>query len=636
MADLDLTTPEPPLTFEDWRARVERDLKGADFEKRLVTPTLEGIDVQPLYHREGPALATGARRDGRAPGWIIASRIDAPDPQVAAEAITTDLAFGVEQLRFVTDVSVRLGGMPEGDGVVLDSAGALLTALSEVDLKRVHLAFEVGARGPVMAQMLDLVARDRGVSLSALNGEIGADPLGALAADGALPVSIEAAFDDLRALARWAHERAPGLRAARVSVAPHQECGAHWGQAVSWALATGLTYLRALTEGEGALTVAEAASQMCFEVAVGRDTFMAIAGIRALRHTWGRVLEACGAPEASVHTRIHSRTARHGLSRRDARVNMLRTTAAAFASVLGGADSVSVTPFDRPLGVPTADARRHALHIQTLLREEAHLGKVADPAGGSAYIEALTEALCEKAWAGLQQIERERGMVRRVISGRVAAAVAETAVERRRRIARAKDPLVGVSAFPWLDEPVAANRPARRPDVGEESLTGEAPEPEAVVAPAMAPFSEAHEFEYLRDMSDAVLANTGARPSVFLANIGPLAHYKPRADFSAQLLAAGGIAALDQGGYDTAEAAAEAFTASGAAAAVLCGRDGDYVEVAEGFAQALKAAGAQTVMLAGRPGEHEAAWRTAGVDTFIYRGVNILAVLHGLMEEVGK
>lgn len=632
MSTLDLTTPETPQTESDWRARVTRDLKGADFDRRLVTPTLEGIAVQPIYDR-APADGPLSRPSGR--GWLIASEVDAPDPTRAAAAIATDLAFGAQALRLVSDVSVRLGGSPGGDGVVLDGPEAFAKTLDAVDLTQIVVAFQAGGRGHQFAEMLGAYAERRGVALSDLKGELGVDPLGALAADGALPIAVATALDDLRATARWAVDKAPGLRTARVSVAPHQEAGAHWGQALAWALGTAVTYLRAMTEGEGALTVEEAAGQIAFEVAVGRDLFMAAAGMRALRHLWRRALQACGCdpvPDAF----IHGRTARHTLSRRDARVNMLRTTGAAFAAIIGGADSVAVIPFDRPLGAPTDDARRHALHIQHLLDEESHLGAVADPAGGSAYVEALTDALCAQGWSGLQEIEAEGGMVRRVLSGRVAAAAAETATARRRRIFSRRDPLVGVSAFPWLDEPSAGGRPRPRPDPNEDSLTDEPPGPGAVVAPALAPFREAHEFEYLRDMSDAALANTGRRPSAFLANIGALARYKARADFSAQLLAAGGVATVDAGGFSAPQAAAAAFTQAEVPVAVICGHDEDYAAQAVAFAEALKAAGAKRIIMARRPGEDADALKAAGVDTFIHLGVDMLAVLGPLMEEICK
>jgi methylmalonyl-CoA mutase len=285
-------------------------------------------------------------------------------------------------------------------------------------------------------------------------------------------------------------------------------------------------------------------------------------------------------------------------------VNVMRAALAAFAAGLGGADSVTLLPFSQALGLPDAFARRLARNTQLIELREARLGFVADPAAGAGGFEALTEGLCEKAWALFQAQEEAGGLAQALERGLVQNAVAGAAAALQRDVARAKAPLTGVSAHPHLGaDPIAV-----LPDAPAPFATG-----------ALRPLRLSEPFETLRERAKGL--------RLFLAAIGPLAAHARRLGFAREVFEAGGVATLAGPGAEDADALAQAFRASGAGIACLCGTDEAYAQHAESFAAALKAAGAGAVYLAGRPGEHEAAWRAAGVDGFVYAGADLVAAL---------
>jgi methylmalonyl-CoA mutase len=289
------------------------------------------------------------------------------------------------------------------------------------------------------------------------------------------------------------------------------------------------------------------------------------------------------------------------MSRRDPWVNMLRTTVATLAAGVGGADSVTVLPFDHALGLPDAFARRIARNTSTILIEESHLSRVIDPAGGSWYVEWLTDELAQAAWEFFRTIERDGGQAAVLRSGRLRTDLATTWAERSKRLAKRREPITGVSEFPLLAEKPVVREPA--------------PEPPSGGLPRV---RRDEAFEELRARSDAHLAATGARPRIFLATLGPAAAHTARAAFAANLFQAGGIEPVTEGG----------FADSGATEAVLCSSDALYAEQAEQAAESLRAAGARHVFLAGR-GEY------AGVDSYVFAGCDAVDVLSATLDRMG-
>ena len=304
---------------------------------------------------------------------------------------------------------------------------------------------------------------------------------------------------------------------------------------------------------------------------------------------------------------------------------MLRTTAACAGAAFGGADAITVLPYTWALGVPDRFARRIARNTQLVLQEESSLGRVIDPAGGSWYVESLTDDLARKAWGLFQDIERRGGIVPALTSGALQADIAAVAEARLKAVATGRLELTGISVFPLLGEDGVKVAPS----------PGASPLPAPQYAAPLLAHRLAEPFEALRDAADAYLARTGKRPRVFLANLGEIIDHGKRSTWVWNFLAAGGIDALTSDGYKDAAAAAKAFKASGADIACLCSSDAIYAREAEETAKALKAAGAKRVLMAGKPSAAEAALRAAGVDGFLFAGQNAITTLQDLHKALG-
>lgn len=456
----------PPTDVGAWRTMVERALGAGAVESKLVAHTIEGIDVRPLYtaadappaEGEPPGVAPyrrGAEPIGR---WSerrdLRSAIADPDHDEARGEIERDLKHAAHSLWLRLDAGARLGredagaarpGDLEAPGVACVSAAHLGALLEGVALDRVPVALDAGGNALPAAALLVAAARARGVGADALRGTLCADPLGALARDGALPCSLAVARAQLVALARWASARAPGVRAVCVSGLPYHEAGAHAAQELACTLATGVAYLRWLVDG--GVPVDAAAKQIEFRVAVASDVFMEIAKLRALRWLWAEIVRAAGGGDDAARAPVHAVTSARTRTRRDPWVNMVRDTTQAFAAHVGGADAVTTTGFDALWGASDALARRVALNAQVLLDEEAHVTRVADPAGGSWYAESLTDGLARAAWESFGAIERDGGMERTLASGRVAREIETVAKTRLARIAGREQAIIGVNEF---------------------------------------------------------------------------------------------------------------------------------------------------------------------------------------------
>ncbi|MFE5970361.1 methylmalonyl-CoA mutase family protein [Streptomyces sp. NPDC056463] len=592
---LSLAAEFSDATREQWQRLVSgvlsksgKDVEGAAAEDALTTTLEDGLRVRPLYAAGDIASDAGFPgfapfvRSGRAEGntlggWDVRQRHTAAD----GEAVLTDLENGVTSLWLL----VGEGGIPVSslgrvlEGVYLDLAPVVLDAGADV---------EDAAR-----ELLRLY-EERGVAKEAVRGSLGADPLGFEARTGR-PFG----FAPVAALARRCAEEYPGLRALTVDALPYHEAGGSAAQELGCSLATGVAYLRQLTEA--GLSVEQACGQLEFRYAATADQFLTIAKLRAARRLWARVAEVCGAGAAGAQTQ-HAVTSSVMMTRRDPWVNMLRTTVATLAAGVGGADSVTVLPFDHALGLPDGFARRIARNTSTILIEESHLSRVIDPAGGSWYVERLTDELAEAGWEFFQGIERTGGQAATLRSGRLGQELAATWEARSAKLAKRREPITGVSEFPHLTEkPVVREAAPERPAGGLPRVRRD------------------DAFEELRARSDAHLAATGARPRIFLATLGPAAAHTARATFAANLFQAGGIEPVVEG----------TFEESGATEACLCSSDALYEEQAAARAGELGALGARHVFLAGRPAAY------AGVDSHVFAGCDAVAVLSATLDRMG-
>jgi methylmalonyl-CoA mutase len=598
----------PPATREAWLKLVDGVLKGAPFE-RLTCKTADGLTIQPLYARAAGAAVVAGRAPAAA--WQVMQRVDHPDPAEANKQALADLENGATGLTLVFAGSVSangygLDGSAETLGRVLD--GVILDAVA------IDLNLSPSTRGVV--RHLPSLAKRRNVSPAAIDLRASINPIGDFAAAGKSPSDWSATAKNFAALVgELAGAGFRGPLAVADGRLVHNTGGSE-AQELTFVIASAVAYLRALEDAGMPLDAAR--KLIYFRLSADADQFLTIAKLRAVRKLWARVEQACGLSPRPVH--VAAETAWRMLTQRDADVNMLRTTMAVAAAGIGGADSITALPHTAALGLPDALARRIARNTQLVLLEESNLAKVSDPAAGSGGIEDLTTQLCGSAWAQFQDIEKAGGIWAALKQGVVQKNVAAVRAEREKAVARRRSPLTGTSEFANLDEtkPAVLNVPHAAPSKDAAAADN---------CEALPRIRLAEPFEALRDKSDAILAKTGARPKIFLANLGTAAEFTARAMFAKNFFEAGGIEAIDNEGYWEIPTLVHFFKKAGSPLVCLCSSDTVYGTNAADAAKALAEAGARHIYLAGRPGSNEAAWRTAGVNEFVFVGCDALATL---------
>lgn len=576
-----------------------------DAWRSLIATTRDGIEINPLYTRADEIAERPA--PGRFPYVRGGDRSGLPDNgwHVSARVVATGDA---------SQVNTRVLDLLEQGTTALwltAEASELAAVLKDVYLDLAPVTFESGTDLVEVAEAyLELLdqrrtAGDGVTDRATVIADLGAAPVTA-AYSGAESIDLGAAVR----LAARVSEREETIRTFVADGTVFHSDGAGDAQELAYAVAAGLEYVRALMSA--GMPADTALRQVSFRLAATDDQFASIAKFRAGRLMWARAAQLLGAPEAGGAPQ-HAVTSSAMMSRRDPWVNMLRTTLAAFGAGVGGATSVTVLPFDAsiPGGLQSTSrsfADRIARNTQLLLLEESHLGHVVDPAGGSWYVESLTDSLADAAWSVLQTVEAAGGLSAAIASGSVAESITRIRDARDADIAHRKSPITGVSEFPNLGEPsLDASRRG-----GEGYRYGLA-------------------FEKLRDRSDAHLEETGSRPTVLIAGLGSQAETTGRVTFISNLLAAGGIEAHNPG---TSEPGQYADARDGAEIAVLCGADKRYATQGPEAVAALRAAGVSTVYVAGT----EKSFPAEGADSpdgFLGLGIDAVAALSTLLDQLG-
>jgi methylmalonyl-CoA mutase len=594
--------------------RREVDELGPEPEQMLETTTYEAVAIRALYTAldelpepplpgEWPFLrGADALRDVKS-GWKVAEAIPANRVAgVAADdvnsAVLAALAEGVSALLVRVGESGVTPAQLEKvfDGVYLSMAPVILDAGADYQAAGVAL--------------LELVSRVEPDQRPLLSIDLGADPLTAALSDRPAP-PIEEVVNMATQLADD-----HGVRAITVDGPAFHNLGANATWELAGSIAAAVSYLRVLTESD--VPVAKALRQISFRLAADDDQFLTIAKVRALRRLWARVAEVVGEPDGGAAV-VHAETSLPMMTQRDPWVNMLRTTLAAFGAGVGGADTVLVFPFDVAIeggfpGMATSFARRMARNIQLLLLEESHVGRILDPAGGSWFVEDLTDQLANQAWQSFQTVEQRGGFID--ARDYIAEQIAEIAARRTDDIAHRKTAITGVNEYPNLTEPALPHSDSSYSPLAAGKL-----------------IRYASQFEALRDRSDAYLARTGSRPQALLLPLGPLAEHNIRTTFASNLLASGGIEAVNPGTVDADGIAKAVVDAGSPPVVVICGTDGRYGAEASEIVEAAHNAGVSHVCLAGpqkavTEADHQP-------DEFLTAKINAVEALSHLLDRLG-
>ena len=635
MADkkLNLLADFPAVSTEQWMDVVTKDLKGADFEKRLVWRTNEGFKVQPFYRAEDiEGMKTTEVKPGAFPyvrstkannDWLIRQNIKVENPAEANQKALDLLNKGVTSLGFHLKKAEL-------------NADYMATLLKGIVPTAVELNFQICiSKAPELATILTEYFKANGFYTNPIQlvGSINVDPINRMLLKGkdlSKEYIIQRIADTIQAAAGLPFYRIVGVNATTLSNA-----GAFCAQELGYALAWGNEYLSSLIGTEIA-PPSILAKKIKFNFGVGSNYFMEIAKFRAARLLWALIVDAykmkcviedCpnnkedGLCKCAAKMKIHAETTRFNMTVFDANVNMLRTQTEAMSATIAGVDSLTVLPYDISYKNPDEFSERIARNQQLLLKEESHFDKVIDPSAGSYYIENLTKEIAEQAWKIFLEVEEKGGFFAVVKSGEVQKTIKETAALRLKNISSRKEVLLGTNQFPNFTEVAAAKIEKDgkcgcgcgcNEDAGIETLTT---------------VRGAEQFEELRLATE----QSGKRPKVFMLTIGNLAMRLARAQFSSNFFACAGYEIIDNLGFETVEQGVKAAIDAKADVVVLCSSDDEYAEFApEAFALLKDKA---ILVVAGAPASIDEL-KAQGIEHFIHVRSNVLETLQGFNKKL--
>ncbi|MCR5013261.1 MAG: methylmalonyl-CoA mutase subunit beta [Bacteroidales bacterium] len=602
----------PPVTTEQWEAVIEKDLKGADYNKKLVWKTAEGFPVKPYYRAEDlkniswigvlPDQFPYVRGNkAQANNWLVRQDIIVADVKEANKKAIDAINRGA------TSIGFKLEYDKAYDAIEIS------TLLNGIDQKKTEINF---FNNKYHLPLLEMLSKVPGIK-----GSLNYDPLTRYLRRGTWYVTentdMELAYIVVKA-------EIPGFQTIGVNSHVLTNAGATIVQEMATSLAIGVEYLDRLTEK--GLTVDEIAPKMRFNMAVGQNYFMEMAKMRAYRMLWADIVKAYGAKEENAKMHIHACNAELGMSLYDAYVNMLRTTTGTMSAVLGGVDSFCVTPFDTVYEVPTDFADRIARNQQLILKEESHFDKVADPAAGSYYIENLTDSLAKAAWNLFLQIQDEGGYLAAVRKGTIQAFVKESATKKFSNVATRRETILGTNQFPNFTESMK---------FAPEAWVFEADDrrDENAEVDTIVTFRAAQQFEKLRYATD-VYAQDHKRPVAWMFTYGNLAMLKARANFASNFFACAGFQVVDNAGFKTLDEGIAAAREVKPEIVVICSSDEEYGEGnALKIYEALK--DETIVVLAGNPEGTADVLKAAGMKYFIHVRSNVLETLQDFQKQLG-
>lgn len=693
-------------TYEEWKTTVEGILKGKDFQKSMYTKTYEGITLQPMYwlsDQEGLTQnLTYPGRDSNLRGakasgyihtpWTIAQRCDGKTIADMHDMLQFELDKGSTAISFTLDSATRKGqDATKAEAKDVADAGVSLSTVEEVeallkgmDLTTKELDIRTGASSVCWAAALHALCESQGVDVKSLSGMIGADPIGTLAQDGHLSRPMDEYFDDMAHTIAWASAHAPQLRTVLVDTDVYHNGGGNDVQELGFAMSTAVTYLREM-ERRG-IDVNTFAKQIRFHVSVGANFFMEIAKLRAIKMVWAQIIEHCGGDEEAKKINLFVSTSHFTQTVFDPYVNLLRAGSQSFSAVVGGMDGMFVRPLDGCIRPSDEFSRRIARNIQIMEQQEFNFIQPVDPAGGSWYLEPLTQELTEKSWALFQELEGKGGILETLVSGETQEAVDAILQSRFKNLATRKDRAVGSNMYPnmmeeLLEVPVVDFEGLRQARVAALANVGTTDAAElalkklqesdfseigslvsAAYTALVAGASFGQVFEALADGSEGITVkailshrwteqyeelrmrtenfketHNGDNVKIFLANMGPIPQHKARADFVTSFMQVAEFDVLTNDGFPTVDEAVAAALASNADVTIVCSTDDTYPELAPAVTKAIKAARpAMKVFLAGAPSpELKELCDAAGMDDYISVRSNCYQTLLAMQREKG-
>ncbi len=608
----------PAVSTQEWEATIIADLKGADYQKKLVWKTEEGFDVKPYYRSEDLSELTylnqlpnagtcvrGQKTDGN--NWEIVQFIKETDP-IKANAIALDSIN-----RGATVVSFNASK-------VVDAA-SMKTLLGNIDIENVGIRFKQVNSYPEFVDLFVNELKHRNIKMEKVTGSIDFDPICYMLLHKSFYVTQDNDLNELIHVVKRVILDIPNFKALTVNTDLIHNSGSNISQEMGYGLAWANEYMAyAIEKGISAKNVA---NTIMFSMSVGSNYFMEIAKFRAFRMLWSKIAAQYGVAGDDLEIYIHTNGSIWNKSLYDPNVNMLRSTTEGMSAVIGGTNSLSLQAYDLVFKTDDDFSRRISRNVQLVLKHESYFDKIVDPAAGSYYIETLTDNLAKKAWAIFQETEAKGGFIKLGLDGEVKKTIEAVAQKRDMDIANRKITILGTNQYPnptefMLDRIEEYNKCYTKEYEG------------------LKPYRGAKAFEELRLSIEKQSKAKGIKPSVFLLTIGSLAMRKARASFSAGFFGCAGYEIIDNLGFKTPQEGIEAALNAKSGIVVICSSDEEYAEFAPVIAQGMKAKNsAVKVIVAGNPTEIINQLKQAGVDDFIHARANVLEKLTAYSKELG-
>ncbi|WP_449536880.1 methylmalonyl-CoA mutase family protein [Ferdinandcohnia sp. Marseille-Q9671] len=626
----------PPIDYETWKNEAEKSLKGKPIEK-LHTKTYENIILKPIYTKEdikhNPFLKEMPGESSKVRGtrltgyvsqpWHVSQEIDDATLEGFNAALKDGLANGQTMIHFTLQ--------PQNStevGLPLHTIEDMKIALDGIPLSSIPVFIDAKTGLLPFLNLVSSYINEQNISSEELTGTIGMDLFAQLVTNGTLPLPLEKGYDQLAESVKWAIEKSSNLRTILVKGDPYHNGGGNAVQELAYSLGTAAEYVSELIER--GLAIDEIASRITFTFSIGSNVFMEIAKLRAAKILWSTIIEAYGGKEESSKMYIHARTSAFSKTIYDPYVNMLRSTTEAFSAIIGGIDSLHVSPFDEPIKSSDSFSRRIARNTQSILREESFLDRVIDPAGGSWYVESLTNELAEKAWELFQEVELQGGMLSALKAGSVQTSINKVLSERQKNVNYRKEKIVGTNVYANIKEMQVSSNETRNQLTNNDTQ-------EQMTVDKIPQVRISESFEKLRKASEYHLQSTGERPKIGLLNLGTIPEHKPRADFISGFFEAGGFQVVRDDGYQAIEAAIAGAKAMKLQTFVFCGKDDRYGELIPAIAKELMLQNpAIRLYIAGQQDEATVAeYKRMGILDFIHIGTDCYGFLESLQKEMG-
>jgi len=698
----------PVPSFEEWKAQVEKDLKGASFEKKLITKTYEGIDLNPIYTKKDienlefinslPGDKNNVRGNCSSgyhkKTWNVNQEINVADVDEFNRSLTEALNNGQNSINVSLDTATKLGLDADyastdqvGDcGVSISGIKSLGRALKKVDINSFPIYLDAGFNSIPFLALLNSHLTENKLDSSNLKGAITSDPIHHLCEHGELPINMSFSFDMMKLAVDWSKENAPNLKVIGINTLSYTNSGANSVQELAFAMSTLVYYLNEMIERK--IDVNQIINKIQFTFGTSTNYFMEIAKYRAARILITSVAKEYGIDSENIEINIAAETSTFYHTKNDPYVNLLRSTTQTFSAILGGVNNITTSTFDEEIRIPDNFSRRIARNTQTILREESHLDQVIDAAGGSYYIETLTDQLAKEAWQNFKKIENNGGIFEELKTGTIQNSISEVVQQREKDINKRKSVIVGTNMFADINETKLQDRKFNQKAFQEKRaeylkkyrLNGseethnnimsrlnsihsnnsidiidqmtEAYSDGATLGEITSALTSSHKknividklstrrssenFEELREKAIQYNLKNDSLPTVFLANMGTVKEFKARAEFAKGFFEVGGFEIIYPNGFTSTDDAVNSAIDSKSSIVVICSTDDKYEETVPEFCKVIKSKNQDIqIILAGYPKDKIEEYKKVGVDDFIFMGADAMKILNSLHVKIG-